>query len=278
LANVTAAGSGDLFGFPVELMIFAAILLGVALFHRHTLTVALSGLAAITLCKLVTGFAHGAGLAWLAAHLAHEWVILANLFLLLTGFALLSRHFELSKMPEAMPAVLPDDWKGGLMLLVIICALSAILDNIAAALIGGTVAKYVFSGRVHASYVAAIVAASNAGGAGSVVGDTTTTMMWIAGVSPLSLVEAYVAVAVATAHLRHSGSAAATALLAHRARWRRRHWGRMDPRSDRASHSGRSHRSQFGRQRLVSVSAGAGARDRSRGLDCDPSNRARAQT
>ena len=197
MANVTAAGSGDLFGFPVELMIFAAILLGAALFHRHTLTVALSGLAAITLCKLVTGFAHGAGLAWLAAHLAHEWVILANLFLLLTGFALLSRHFELSKMPEAMPAVLPDDWKGGLMLLVIICALSAILDNIAAALIGGTVAKYVFSGRVHASYVAAIVAASNAGGAGSVVGDTTTTMMWIAGVSPLSLVEAYVAVAVA---------------------------------------------------------------------------------
>jgi Na+/H+ antiporter NhaD/arsenite permease-like protein len=51
----------------------------------------------------------------------------------------------------------------------------------------------VFRGKVHIGYLAAIVAASNAGGAGSVVGDTTTTMMWIGGVSPLSVVEAYVA-------------------------------------------------------------------------------------
>ncbi len=34
---------------------------------------------------------------------------------------------------------------------------------------------------------------SNAGGAGSVIGDTTTTMLWIAGVSPLSVLHAYVA-------------------------------------------------------------------------------------
>ena len=35
-------------------------------------------------------------------------------------------------------------------------------------------------------------AASNAGGSGSVVGDTTTTMMWIDGVSPLSVLEGFV--------------------------------------------------------------------------------------
>ena len=46
-------------------------------------------------------------------------------------------------------------------------------------------------------YLAAIVAASNAGGAGSVVGDTTTTMMWVAGVSPLSVLGAYIAAIVA---------------------------------------------------------------------------------
>jgi Na+/H+ antiporter NhaD/arsenite permease-like protein len=46
---------------------------------------------------------------------------------------------------------------------------------------------------VHIGYLAAIVAASNAGGAGSVVGDTTTTMMWIAGGSPMQVIEAYVA-------------------------------------------------------------------------------------
>jgi Na+/H+ antiporter NhaD/arsenite permease-like protein len=57
----------------------------------------------------------------------------------------------------------------------------------------------VFRGKVHIGYLAAIVAASNAGGSGSVVGDTTTTMMWIAGVSPLSVFEAYVAAAVALA-------------------------------------------------------------------------------
>jgi Na+/H+ antiporter NhaD/arsenite permease-like protein len=113
------------------------------------------------------------------------------------GFALLSRHFERSRIPDEMPAFLPDDWKGGFALLVIIAVLSSFLDNIAAALIGGTMARHVFRGRVHIGYLAAIVAASNAGGSGSVVGDTTTTMMWIAGVSPLSVIEAFVAAAVA---------------------------------------------------------------------------------
>ena len=71
--------------------------------------------------------------------------------------------------------------------------LSGFLDNIAAALIGGTIARHVFKSKVYIGYLVAIVAASNAGGAGSVVGDTTTTMMWIDGVSPLRVVEAYVA-------------------------------------------------------------------------------------
>ena len=50
---------------------------------------------------------------------------------------------------------------------------------------------------MHIGYLAAIVAASNAGGSGSVVGDTTTTMMWIDGVSPLVVLEAYIAAVVA---------------------------------------------------------------------------------
>jgi Na+/H+ antiporter NhaD/arsenite permease-like protein len=186
------------FGVPVDFILFALTLLGVALFHHKTLQVALAGLAAIIAYKLVfTGFKHGAGLAGLGDHMAHEWVTLANLFLLLMGFALLSRHFEESRVPDKMPALLPDDWKGGVVLLVLVFVLSSFLDNIAAALIGGTVARHVFRGKVHIGYLAAIVAASNAGGSGSVVGDTTTTMMWIAGVSPLAVVEAYVAAVVA---------------------------------------------------------------------------------
>jgi Na+/H+ antiporter NhaD/arsenite permease-like protein len=187
-----------LLGIPVDFILFALTLLGVAVLHRYTLQVALTGLAAIVAYKLIfTGFKFGTGFPGLALHMQHEWVILTNLFLLLMGFALLSRHFEKSRVPDVMPAYLPDDWKGAFVLLALVFVLSSFLDNIAAALIGGTMARHVFSGKVHIGYLAAIVAASNAGGSGSVVGDTTTTMMWIDGVSPLIVLEAYVAAAVA---------------------------------------------------------------------------------
>lgn len=185
-------------GIPVDFILFGLTLLGVALFHRHTLPVAVTGLVVIVGYKLAfTGFKYGPGLGGFGELMAHEWVTLANLFLLLMGFALLSRHFEESRIPDEMPALLPDDWTGGLVLLFLIFVLSSFLDNIAAALIGGTVARHVFKGKVHIGYLAAIVAASNAGGSGSVVGDTTTTMMWIAGVSPLSVLEAYIGAIVA---------------------------------------------------------------------------------
>ena len=125
-----------LFGIPVDFALFALTLLGIALFHRHTLPIALAGLAVITGYKLIfTGFRDGAGLAGLSLHLTHEFSLLANLFLLLTGFALLSRHFEESAVPDEMPALLPDDWKGGVVLIAIVFVLSSFLDNIAAAVV-----------------------------------------------------------------------------------------------------------------------------------------------
>ena len=188
----------EVFGIPLDFVLFALTLAGVAVFHHHTLGVALTGLAVITLYKLgFTGFKAGPGLGGLATHLAHEWVILSNLLLLLLGFALLSNHFEKSRIPAILPRFLPDDWKGGFVLLLMIFVLSSFLDNIAAAIIGGTIAGSVFRGKVHIGYLAAIVAASNAGGSGSVVGDTTTTMMWIDGVSPVDVLEAFVAAGVA---------------------------------------------------------------------------------
>ena len=72
--------------------------------------------------------------------------------------------------------------------------------------------------KVHIGYLAAIVAASNAGGSGSVVGDTTTTMMWIAGVSPLAVLEAYVAAVVALVIFGIPASLQQHALLADRSR------------------------------------------------------------
>jgi Na+/H+ antiporter NhaD/arsenite permease-like protein len=190
----------SLAGIPVDFILFALTLLGVALFHHHTLYVALAGLVVITLYKLAFGdFRSIPGTEGLAQLLAHEWVTLANLLGLLLGFALLADHFERSGIPTLLPHYLPDDWKGGLCLLVLVFVLSSFLDNIAAAMIGGTMAAVLYKRRVHIGFLAGIVAASNAGGSGSVVGDTTTTMMWIDGVKPGQVIEAYVAAGVALA-------------------------------------------------------------------------------
>jgi len=205
-----AFAAGDLptvGGIPVDFILFAFTLLGVALFHNATLYVALTGLVTISLYKIVfTGFKTGVGVAGFVGHLGHEWVTIANLFCLLTGFALLARHFEKSHVPVVLPKFLPDDWKGGFVLLVMVFVISSFLDNIAAALIGGAMAHQLFKAKVHIGYLAAIVAASNAGGSGSVVGDTTTTMMWIDGISPAIVFDAYVAAAVALLIIGYFGA------------------------------------------------------------------------
>lgn len=188
-ANVPSIGP-----IRVEFILFGLTLIGVALFHKKTMYVALTGLVVVLLFKLIFDPAFDLGHHILGGQGEEgEWRILLNLMGLLFGFAILAKHFEESKVPEVLPNFLPDDWKGGLVLLVMVFILSAFLDNIAAAMIGGTIAMVVFKGRVHIGYLAAIVAASNAGGAGSVVGDTTTTLMWIDGVEPVWVLHAFVA-------------------------------------------------------------------------------------
>ncbi len=188
----------------LEFIFFGMILLGVALFHKHTFWVAITGLAVLMTYKLAfdPGFhfmEHFFGTTPMGEQLMDkelrqgEWGIILNLLGLLLGFAMLSKIFEESGVPEILPRYLPDDWKGPFLLLVFVFILSSFLDNIAAALIGGTIALVVFKNKVHIGYIAALVAASNAGGSGSVVGDTTTTMMWIDGVSALNVIHAYVA-------------------------------------------------------------------------------------
>ena len=190
LAVFAGDGSGksiDFAGIPVEFILFGLTLLGIALMHKHVLKVALSGLAAVLLLKI--GFLQFN----LGHHLQEEWSVLLNLLGLLLGFAILAKLFEDSHIPKLLPKVLPHDWKGPFVLLICVFVISSFLDNIAAAMIGGSIAHVVFRGKVHIGYIAAIVAASNAGGAGSVLGDTTTTMMWIDGVSAFNVLHAYVA-------------------------------------------------------------------------------------
>ena len=192
----------------VEFIIFGLILLCVALFHKQTFWVAVIGLAILLTFKLLfdPGFhlpEHLFGTTPMGEQLMDkglrqgEWGIILNLLGLLLGFAILSKIFEESGVPDVLPRFLPDDWKGPFILLVFVFILSSFLDNIAAALIGGTIALVVFKKRVHIGYIAAIVAASNAGGSGSVVGDTTTTMMWIDGVSAFNVLHGFIAAGTA---------------------------------------------------------------------------------
>jgi len=188
----------------IEFIIFGLILLGVALFHKQTFRVAVIGLTVLLTYKLIFDpgfhlFGHLFGSTPFGDQLMDkalrqgEWGIILNLLGLLLGFAILSKIFEESGVPDVLPRLLPDDWKGPFILLIFVFILSSFLDNIAAALIGGTIALVVFKKRVHIGYIAAIVAASNAGGSGSVVGDTTTTMMWIDGVSAFNVLHGFIA-------------------------------------------------------------------------------------
>ncbi len=187
---------------PAEFFLFGAMLMGIAVWHRHNLGIALGGLAAIALYQvLVLGEPVG-------VKLLGEWKLALNLFGLLVGFAILARHFEDSGIPDRLPALLPDDWRGGYALLFLVALISTFLDNIAAAVLGGVVARKLYSGRVSVAYLAAIVAASNAGGAGSVIGDTTTTMMWLAGVPALQVADAFIGAVASLAFIGYWASRA----------------------------------------------------------------------
>lgn len=201
------AGSHEgiaLAGIRLEFILFGLTLIAVALFHEHTFWVAIAGLSTIVLYKLIFvpdyAFAHHFfGKNSMMLQLTDksmrqgEWGIILNLMGLLLGFGILAKVFEDSGVPDFIPNYLPNDWKGPAVLLIFVFIISSFLDNIAAAMIGGTIALVVFQGKVHPGYIAALVAASNAGGSGSIVGDTTTTMMWIDGVSAFNVLHAYVA-------------------------------------------------------------------------------------
>lgn len=200
-AGVTVPSIGPV---RIEFIIFGLILLGVALLHKQTFWVAVIGLSVLLIFKFVfdPGFnfmEHMFGQNSMHDQIMSkalrqgEWGVILNLMGLLLGFAILAKIFEESGVPDALPKYLPNDWRGAFLLLVFVCVISSFLDNIAAALIGGAIAIVIFRNKVHIGYIAAIVAASNAGGSGSVVGDTTTTMMWIDGVSAFNVLHGFIA-------------------------------------------------------------------------------------
>jgi Na+/H+ antiporter NhaD/arsenite permease-like protein len=203
-----------------EILIFAATLFGVAVFHRHTLAAALAGLTATVVLKLYS-LGLLAGAVWLSTMVRHDWTTWTNVVLVLLGFAVLANHFERSGLAEVLPDLLPQNWTGGIGLLAAVFVLSVFLDNIAAAIIGGIMARHYYSGPLGTGFLAAIVAVANAGGAGSVIGDTTTTMMWISGISPFAVTTAFI------------GATAAFAVIAPLAAWQQARRTKGAPRKSR---------------------------------------------
>lgn len=198
ISAATLSSIPTIIGIRPEFLIFAIVLIGIAIFSKYSMYIAVIGLLATIVFKIIfisnfSLFVHFFG----NVSKVGEAGSLLNLAGLLFGFALLAKYFEESRLPEILPDYLPNDWKGGFVLLFLIMVISSFLDNIAAAMIGGAIAMVVYKGRVHIGYLAAIIAASNAGGAGSVVGDTTTTLMWIDGVAPLQVSHAFIGSIVA---------------------------------------------------------------------------------
>jgi len=155
---------------------------GVALFTTHAAG-GITGLFVITAYKLGFGDFSGVPCARSAGTARPRMVTLANLL----GCCWDSRCWQTTSNAATahLAAELPaDDWKGGFVLLLLVFVLSSFLDNIAAAMIAApwppcstkSASTSVFSPGSSPPAMPAVRQR---------VGDTTTTMMWIAGVPAL---------------------------------------------------------------------------------------------
>ena len=169
-----------------EFMAFFGVLLGLMMFHHHKMYVVLAGFSALSAFYL-----NKHGLGGYGAHFGHheEYHLLYNLALLLPGFGLVAHYFEKSGFDARLSKYITKDSH----LLWAVFVLSIGLDNIAAALIGAVLLKARYGQNVPFILQVAVVGSSNDGGTGSFTGDTTTVMLFIAGVSILTLSHAFVA-------------------------------------------------------------------------------------
>jgi Na+/H+ antiporter NhaD/arsenite permease-like protein len=166
---------------------FILMLVGLLLFHTKKTQVVAIGFAALSIGFMVE---NGGGLNTLGLHFAvpHRFHLLFNLALLLPAFGLVAYEFEHSGASNFLAKFLKSD----MALLWAIFWLSTVLDNIAAAMIGATIlrAKYGMEASPF-KMIIAVICASNLGGAGSPVGDTTTIMMFISEKPKIGVVEIF---------------------------------------------------------------------------------------
>lgn len=175
--------------------IFLLQLLALAVFSRHGLLVVVLSLPILAADFVVSGHPCG-GWKVLAEHFGQheEYHLLYNLALLLPGFSLVAYYFEHSGFDARLAKYIKTDHA----LMWAVFVLSIALDNIAAAMIGGVLVRARY-GKEHApfSLLVGVVGASNLGGAPSFIGDTTTVMLYLSGVSAVSLAQGFVPAIVA---------------------------------------------------------------------------------
>jgi Na+/H+ antiporter NhaD/arsenite permease-like protein len=162
------------FALALEFLVFCNALWMIATDRERKTKYAVGALVVLLLLRL------GLGNFDAGEHFAHHGLDFVNLALLLLGFGLLAEHFRDSGLTNWVSQRLPAGTKGMWLHLSFVFGGSAFLDNIASAMLGAQMTRVIW-GRVHPGYLVAIVLAANAGGAWSVLGDTTTTMLWIAG-------------------------------------------------------------------------------------------------
>lgn len=152
-------------------VIFVVMLGGLLFLHHHKLAVVAAGFVA-----MMATSASLYGWSELGHHFGEPHVrnLLINLGFLIPGFSIVAAAFERCGIAEKI-----RDWTNGnpSKTLWTVFVLSTFLDNIAAAMIGGILVM----GGARPSFrmLVGIIAASNLGGAGSPIGDTTTVMMYV---------------------------------------------------------------------------------------------------
>lgn len=127
-------------------------------------------------------------------HLKEEIRELLNLGGLLIGFACLAHQFEKAGVSKLFASKIMKKFGGKMsesLILAMIWLLSGFCDNIASALVGMGLMT-IIHGKFKLKLVLLVTIVANAGGAYSVVGDTTTTFLWIKGISQIQLLPAFI--------------------------------------------------------------------------------------
>lgn len=169
----------------LEYVVFVIMLVLIAQFHEQKKQIFIVGIG--FLIETIV-FVSSKGISAWTHHFGEyeRYMLFINLGLLLPGFGILAHYFEHSGISKRIAKFLTTDGQ----LLWIIFGLSIVLDNIAAALIGCVFLKARY-GQPPFKLLIACIGASNLGGAASFIGDTTTVMLYLSGVSPVVLAKAF---------------------------------------------------------------------------------------